>query len=92
MRVSGLCQGYGIAGKSFFRYEPDPFSVMARPACSDCGKSGIEWMPPDALLARVPESKRARVRDGIEFAGPGGDAWLCPACGGYGLFGPTNFG
>lgn len=81
-----------MAGESFFRYEPDPMSVMMRPSCSECGKSGIEWMAPNALLSRVPESKRTRVHEGITFSGPDGDAWRCPACGGFGLFGPSNFG
>ncbi len=81
-----------MSGESFSRYQPDPVSVMMRRSCSDCGKGGLEWMAPNALLSRVSESQRSRVHEGIGFSGPDGDAWLCPGCGAFGLMGPSNFG
>ena len=81
-----------MSGESFRKspFEPDPVSRMMRPTCSECDADGIEWMSPNELLQRVLEGEKQRVHEGIEFSTPGGDAWLCPACGAFGLFSPTD--
>jgi hypothetical protein len=82
-------------GSSFFRSAPDAnpdtfsdeFNRLARPNCSECGSTAIRWMSAGELLVAVPEEQKARVREGIEFLGSGGRAWLCPDCGGFGIMG-----
>ena len=72
-------------GRSFFKYQPDPMSLMSRPSCSECGQGGIEWMRAEDLASRVAPDQRARVNEGLAYVGVDGDAWFCPACGGFGI-------
>lgn len=40
----------------------------------------------------VPPESRARVEEGVELFGAGGDAWLCNKCGNFGLMSGVEVG
>lgn len=80
-----------MAGESFFKYAPDPLSVAMRPRCSACGAAGLRWMAPASLAAAVPAASRGDVVEWIRAVGGDGDAWLCPACGEFGLLGGSGW-
>lgn len=87
------CHDHGMDGSSFFKApaSEDAFNRMARPSCSECDSPDITWMSTDELLRRVPEDEKVRVREGIAFLGAGGRAWLCDACGGFGIMGDAEW-
>lgn len=68
------------------------FNRMARPACSECGSSDLTWMTAAELRDQVPEDLRARVQEGIDFLSADGQAWLCSACGGFGIMSGASGG
>lgn len=60
----------------------DPAAGLFRSTCSECGSSNLEWMPASELGVRV------EANDALAWMGDeAGDAWLCRACGGFGVFG-----
>lgn len=58
---------------------------MMRSACNHCG-SGIAWMHAEDLEAQRGVSPSA-VREALSAGAAGGDAWWCPNCHAWGIFG-----
>lgn len=72
---AGLKQGDATAARMF------------RTSCSECGASDLEWITPEQLAERVPAGDRPRVHEAVDMVGSGGEAWLCPRCGNFGIMG-----
>jgi hypothetical protein len=58
---------------------------LFRSSCDECGSKDLAWMTTRELADRVPADERARVQEGVDFLGPGAQAWLCGSCGNFGI-------
>lgn len=64
-----------------------------RPACSQCGRAGLEWMTAAQLIRRLDTATgREAARHAVMAFGSGADCWLCPSasCAEWGVFGPLE--
>lgn len=74
------------SGSSFFKHQPPNIvAAHARSNCSECGSPDLVWMTPRELVDTVPADQKADAREGLSFFGPDADAWLCQACGHFGI-------
>lgn len=63
------------------------FAALARRFCSECRAGDLRWSSARDLAWSVEPGDRLRVFELVDFCGPDSDAWFCPACGAWGIFG-----
>lgn len=71
---------------------PQSLARMFRRECTECGSRDLRWSTAVDLLLNAPTPEaRTELRDIVRETGGDGDAWLCGACHGYGVFGPMQY-
>lgn len=69
---------------------------LMRPMCSECGRNGLLYGRVSDLMLQATPQQRKDFHEGMAWFGDGVSAnplaWLCPLCGGLGIFGDLEFG
>jgi hypothetical protein len=75
---------------AFGRRPLSAFAEFSRRVCSECGSRDIRWSSARDLVWEVDFGDRLRVFHFVGLYGGDADAWFCPVCTAWGVFGPME--